>query len=53
VVGAVAVVLFLWLAFTASRFLSNPAPNAGKRIDNAAALWTVAIHVALGASIFR
>lgn len=52
-VGVVAVVLFLWLAFTGARFVSNPAPNAGKRIDAVAALWTVAIHVALGASILR
>jgi 4-hydroxybenzoate polyprenyltransferase len=52
-VAGVAGALFIVLAATALRFLGHPAPGAGKKIDAASGLWTVLVHGALGAALFR
>lgn len=53
VVTSVAAVMFITLVVIGVRFLSRPQPGAGRRIDTASGIWTIAIHGALAASLFR
>jgi UbiA prenyltransferase family len=52
-VGAVAMAVFWLLLFLANRFLAHMTSGAGKKIDAASGVWTVCVHLALGAALFQ